>query len=112
MKTFSVNISYFIDFHRYFGLFNIFLVTKKQMIRLVFLEIWKSKGLEGGSKLIPLPEKTTLKKPSLIRVNEPWHIYEEVFHSESFAIITYLDSWYIQNFSIFKIQDIQDTANL
>ena len=38
-------------------------------------------------------------------------IYNEVFYSEPYANITFLDSWYIQNFSIFRTQDIQDTVN-
>ena len=36
-------------------------------IKLVLLEIWRV-GDGGGVKLIP-PEKTTIKKPSLIKVN-------------------------------------------
>ena len=36
---------------------------------------------EEGRKLLP-QEKTILKKTSLVRVNEHWHIYDEVFYSE------------------------------
>ena len=39
-------------------------------------------------------------------VNEPWQIYDELFYSEPFETITYLDSLYIQNLSIFRAQDI------
>ena len=66
----------------------------------------------GGQIDSPPSEKTTVKKPSFIRVNEPWHIYNEVFNSEPFVIITYLDSWYIQSLSISITQDIQDILNL
>ena len=38
--------------------------------------------------------------------NELWHIYDEVFYSESFVTTTYLDPWHIQNLSIFRTQDI------
>ena len=44
--------------------------------------------------------------------NEPWHIYDEVFYSESYANIKCIDSWCILNLSIFRTQDIQDTLNL
>ena len=39
-------------------------------------------------------------------------MYGEVFYSEPFVTVTYLNSWYIQNLSILRIQDIQDTVNL
>ena len=38
---------------------------------------------------------------------EPWHIYDEVFYSEPFVNITYLDFWYIQNLIMFTTQDIR-----
>ena len=43
--------------------------------------------------------KKSLFKPlaSIGILNEPWHVYDEVFYSESFVTMTYLDSWYIQN---------------
>ena len=43
-------------------------------------------------------------------LNEPWHIYDEVFYSEPF--VTYLNSRYIQILSIFRTQDIHYTVNL
>ena len=63
-------------------------------------------------------------------INETWHIldpsissnrgtfrtlsniYDEVFYSEPFVTMAYLDSWYIQNLSIFRTQDTQNTVNL
>ena len=39
------------------------------------------------------------------------NIYDEVFYSEPLGI-AYLDSWYIQNFSILRTQDIQNNENL
>ena len=71
MKTFSVNISYFIDFHRFFGLFNIFLVPKKQMIRLGFLEIWKYKRLEGGANWSHSQKKLHSKRQVLLGLMNP-----------------------------------------
>ena len=43
--------------------------------------------------------------------NESLDIYDEVFYSEPFVTITYLEFWYIQNLSIFRTQDIQNTVN-
>ena len=100
---FSLSIlAIFIDFHQFssiFWTFWHFIVTKKQMIRLVFLETWERRGVEGevgvwegGGWFMTHSEKTILKKPSPIKFNEPWHICDEVFNSEPFVIITYLDS--------------------
>ena len=36
-------------------------------------------------------------------------IYDEVFYSEPFITLPYLDSWYIQNLSIFRTYNIQNT---
>ena len=43
---------------------------------------------------------------------EPWHIYDEVFYSEPFVSITYLDFYYIQNLSIFRAQDMRYRESL
>ena len=63
-------------------------------------------------------------------LNELWHIqnphifwnhgisrtlsstYDEKLYSEPFVTIAYLDFWYIQNLSIFRTQDIQNTVNV
>ena len=39
-------------------------------------------------------------------------VYSELFYSEPFVTIEYLDYWYIQNLNIFKTQDIQNTVSL
>ena len=48
---------------------------------------------------------------TLSSYHQQQHIYDEVFYSEPLGI-AYLDSWYIQNLSIFRTQDIQNTENL
>ena len=42
---------------------------------------------------------------------QPWHICDEVFYSEPFVTIPYLDFWDIQNLSKFRTEDIQNTLN-
>ena len=37
--------------------------------------------------------------------------YDEKLYLEPFVTIAYLDFWYIQNLSIFRTQDIQNTVN-
>ena len=77
MKIFSININYF---HRFFRIFWQFLVTKKLIMSAYYrwchhfflfqstlsrlLGVWEA----GGCSNWPLPEKTTLRKPSLFRV--------------------------------------------
>ena len=39
-------------------------------------------------------------------------MYDEVFYSEPYANIAFIDPWCILNLSIFRTQDTQDTANL
>ena len=103
MKNLSVNISYFHQFSPIFWIFWHLLVSKKLMtsaynrwcshffhfyrffnncIKLCWYYISSSWNMkEGGGKIeIDLPaEKTTLKKPSLIRVNviKDWTIARE-----------------------------------
>ena len=77
MKIFSININYF---HRFFRIFWQFFVTKKLIMSAYYrwchhfflfqstlsrlLGVWEA----GGCSNWPLPEKTTLRKPSLFRV--------------------------------------------
>ena len=45
-------------------------------------------------------------------MNSSIYIYDEVHFWEPFVTITYLDFWYIQNLSIFRIQDIRYRESL
>ena len=45
-------------------------------------------------------------------IQNPVNIYSELIYAEPFVTMVYLDSWYIQNLSKFRIQDIQNTVNL
>ena len=48
-------------------------------------------------------------KPDIFRTLS--YIYDEVFYSEPLSM-AYLDSWYIQNLSTVRTEDIQNTENL
>ena len=51
--------------------------------------------------------------------SEPWHVLKlwyiqnpvkYIAYSEQFVPIAYLDSWYIQNLSIFRTEDIENAV--
>ena len=68
MKNFSVNISYFHQFSSIFWIFRHFPVTKKLM----------TSAYNRDQIDLPLSEKTTLQKSSLIRVKEINRFLKEI----------------------------------